>query len=176
MGLFGSREELSVSEPGVVEIPAYVAEQVTDVGTYFIGWATAGIHEEQAQWVVAAVEAKRGQNGWIPINSLSEIGIMDFRSGPLTFLAGMTAADRILMEVWASFGLGGKDKRYVSGQVSALVYEQGHAAAATWALASRPNARLDLGLLNDQLVASWQKGSGYVRNKDFIKAFRKWER
>ncbi|MEV8375213.1 hypothetical protein AB0P21_20940 [Kribbella sp. NPDC056861] len=175
MGIFGSNEELNLSEPGVLVIPTLVSDCVPDVCSEFISWATGGIDERAAQQVVAAVEKLKGSNGWLPLDSLREIGIMDFKNGPLTFLKGMTVGDYPLMGVWASYGTRGKDQRQIRTTVERLLRTQGHAAAATWALIARPNARLDLDFLGSQLRESWHSNVSYVRNKDFVKSFTKWK-
>jgi hypothetical protein len=61
------------------------------------------------------------------------------------------------MGVWASFGVGGKDKRHIQTTVRSLIDQQGHAAAATWSLMARPQARLSLEFLNEQLYSGWEE-------------------
>jgi hypothetical protein len=57
-----------------------------------------------------------------------------------------------------------------------LLYQQGHAAAATWARAVRPQANLSVDFLSEYLSRNWEEGVGSILAKDFLKAVRKWNR
>lgn len=78
------------------------------------------------------------------------------------------------MSVWASYGLRGADKRMIENTVREVLTVEGHAAAATWALHTRPTAHLDLDFLATSLVRGWDEGVNYVRTGDVIKAFKRW--
>jgi hypothetical protein len=176
MGSFELDEELHLFEPGLMSIPADIADEVPDAGAYFLSWATSTLPADQAREIEAAVNGRRCQNGWFPLESLDNIGLMDFRAGPLTFLARMTANDSVIMEVWASLGLQGDGKRQVEATTNHLLFQQGHAAAATWARAVRPQANLSLDFLSEYLSRNWEEGVGSILTKDFLKAVRKWSR
>jgi hypothetical protein len=140
----------------------------------FTSLATGGLDERAVQQATTAVEGLRGPNGWLPLDALSGIGIMDFKSDPLTFLKSMMTADYSVVSAWASYEVRGKDQRQIQATVEFLLRTQGHAAAAAWALTARPTARLDIDFLGQQLHEGWRSGVSYVRNKDFVKAFTKW--
>jgi hypothetical protein len=176
MGLFKSDEGLHLFEPGLMTIPADIAEEVPDAGAYFLSWATSSLPADQARELEAAVNGRRCLNGWFPLESLDNIGLMDFRAGPLTFLAAMTARDSVIMQVWASLGLEGDGKRQVEGTTTHLLFQQGHAAAATWAKAVRPHANLSVDFLSEYLSRNWEEEVGSILAKDFIKAVRMWNR
>lgn len=170
MGLFGSRESLNLQEPGRVEIADHVRTHVPDVGEHFLDFI--GVGRDQLE---PHVDALRAENGWVPIGALRQYGVMKLNSGPLTFLNMMVAYDRVTMSVWASFGLRGSDKRAVESTVTGVLEEQGHAAAATWAIVARPQARLDLEFLGESLTSRWDESVSTIRNGDLIKAFKKWK-
>ncbi|MCH0571588.1 hypothetical protein I3F60_20360 [Streptomyces sp. MUM 136J] len=144
MGLFGSRESLNLEEPGHVEIADHVRTRVPDVGEHFLDFI--GVGRDQ---LTPHIDALRTGNGWVPTGALRPYGFKKLNNGPLTFLNMMVSYDHITMSVWASFGLRGGDKRTVESTVTRVMEEQGHAAAATWALVARPNTRLDLEFLGE---------------------------
>lgn len=180
MGLFGSREEIREVPTEDVIIPEYVASVIPDVGEYFLSWlGEAGVDGPTLAEVAAHVNALRGENEWISLNEAGRFGINKWENGPLTFLTHMTAFDiGAVVPGWASDGLRGADKRAVKANVERVLRTQGHAAAAAWALAARPDARLrlDIEFLAGYLPKQWGESVQYVRNKDVTKAFKKWRR
>jgi hypothetical protein len=82
------------------------------------------------------------------------IGSRGFWRGPLTYLARMTADDTAILQRWSTDGLNDEQRHRIEATVNLLLYQQGHAAAATWAVAVRPKAYLDAAVLGDQLVAA----------------------
>ncbi|WP_073946257.1 hypothetical protein [Streptomyces kebangsaanensis] len=170
MGLFRSRESLNLEEPGRVEIADHVRTHVPDVGEHFLDFI--GVGRDQLE---PHVDALRTENGWVPIGALHQYGFRKLNNGPLTFLNEMVVRDQVTMSVWASFGLRGSDKRAVESTVARILEEQGHAAAATWAIVARPQARLNLELLGESLTSGWNESVSTIRNGDLIKAFKKWK-
>jgi hypothetical protein len=128
------------------------------------------------QLLSAEVARVRHVNGSIPKGNLAEIGIHDWKRGPLTNLVWFTAKDWIIVGVWASYGLGRQDRLKIESVAGQIVDSQGIPAAATWALRCRPNGALDLDFLSSQLTDAWKEASGQIRNGDIIKSFRKWVR
>ncbi|MCW2135392.1 hypothetical protein B0G38_004583 [Arthrobacter sp. VKM Ac-2550] len=175
MGLFGTREEVELLVPDVIEIPTSISDQLTDAGEFFVSWASSSLYEEQAQQIRDLVTARRAANGWIARDSLSDIGVYDFKNGPLTFLVQMTVRDTIVLQVWASFGLKGENKRSIESAVASIFGREGHAAAATWAIGARPSKSLSIDFLNESLTGAWTESLASVTNGDFSKSFRKWK-
>jgi hypothetical protein len=174
--LLGTPEELRFFEPGTMSVAPHVAEEIPDVGAYFLDWAVRDLNPAQAREVESAVNGRRCQNGWFPLESLDNIGSRGFWRGPLTYLARMTADDGAIMQEWASSGLDGENRGRVEATVTHLLFQQGHAAAATWVVAVRPQAYLDLTELGDRLAATWELNLGSIRSKDVAKAVRRWNR
>jgi len=171
VGLFGSKEALHLEEPGQIGVAEHVREHIPDLGEYFLDFLGAF----GSKRVAPHVDALRGENGCIPTGALDQFGFKKLSNGPLTFLNMMVSYDQIHISVWAGFGLRGGPKRTVESTVSRLLREQGHAAAATWAIIARPEARLDLEFLAESLTGGWDKGVATIRNGDVIKAFKKWD-
>ena len=174
--MFHSDEELHLFEPGTLTIPRDVAEEIPDAGVFFLSWATQSVRPEQVREIESAVNGRRCQNGWFPLESLDNIGHRGHWRGPLTYLAQMTANDPAILSFWASSGLQGEDKRRIDATANHLLFQQGHAAAATWVIAVRPQAYLSLGLLGDQLYQNWEECLSSIRTKDLVKAVRRWNR
>lgn len=174
--LFEFDEELHLFEPGTLTIPPDIEEEIPDVGGFFIAWATQDLRSDQARELEAAVNGRRCSNGWFPLESLDNIGRRGFWRGPLTYLAQITAQDPVLVQNWASNGLHGDDKSRINATVNHLLFQQGHAAAATWAMAVRPQALLNPTLLGESLYRSWEEGVSNLRTKDIAKAVRRWNR
>ncbi|MDX6252373.1 MAG: hypothetical protein QOF10_5733 [Kribbellaceae bacterium] len=174
--MFDSDEELHLFEPGTLTIPAHVEEQIPDVGGFFIAWATEALRPDQARELESAVNGRRCQNGWFPLESLDSIGSRGLWRGPLTYLARMTAKDPAIVEAWATIDLYGADKARIGATANHLLFQQGHAAAATWVMAVRPQAFLSLTLLGESLYRNWEDVVGTVRPKDIAKAVRRWNR
>lgn len=170
MGLFGSRESLNLEEPGRVEVADHVRTHVPDVGEHFLDFI--GVGRDQ---LAPHVDALRAENGWVPVGALRRYGFKKLANGPLTFLNMMVSYDPMTMSVWASLGLRGSDKRAVESTVTRVLEDQGHAAAATWALIARPEARLNLEFLGESLTSRWDESVSSIRNIDVIKAFKKWD-
>ncbi len=91
--LFDSPEELHLFEPGTLTPAPHVAEHIPDAGTFFVDWATRGLPADRAREIESAVNGRRCQNGWFPLESLDNIGRRGFWRGPLTYLARMTSDD-----------------------------------------------------------------------------------
>jgi hypothetical protein len=88
----------------------------------------------------------------------------------------MTADDGAIMQDWASSRLDGERRRRIEATADHLLFQQGHAAAATWVMAVRPQAYLNLAELGDRLAATWELNLGSIRPKDVAKAVRRWNR
>lgn len=174
--LVKSSEELHLFEPGILTVAPHVAEEIPDVGAFFLDWAVRGLTPGQAREVESAVNGRRCQNGWFPLESLDNIGSRGFWRGPLTYLARMTADDGAIVQDWAASGLDGENRSKLEATANHLLFQQGHAAAATWVVAVRPQAYLDLAGLGDRLAATWELNLGAIRPKDVAKAVRRWNR
>nr|WP_238355379.1 hypothetical protein [Kribbella sandramycini] len=174
--VFDAPEELRLFDPGTLAVAPQIAERLPDAGAYFIDWSTRDLSAERAREVEAAVNGRRCANGWFPLESLDTIGHRGFWRGPLTYLAQMTADDPAILQDWAARGLTGPDRARIQATVNHLLYEQGHAAAATWAVAVRPQAALDATALADRLFTAWDQNLDAIRPKDVAKAVRRWNR
>jgi hypothetical protein len=169
-------EELRLFEPGALTPAPHVAEHIPDAGAYFVDWAIRGLPADRAREIESAVNGRRNQNGWFPLETLDSIGSRGFWRGPLTYLARMTADDSRILQQWAAHGLSGEPARRIEATVDHLLHQQGHAAAATWAVAVRPRAYLDVEALGDRLLATWEYNLGSIRTKDVAKSVRRWNR
>jgi hypothetical protein len=176
MVLFDSPEELRLFDPGAMVPAPHVAEHIPDAGAFFVDWAIRGLSAERAREIESAVNGRRNQNGWFPLESLDTIGRKGFWRGPLTYLARMTADDARIVQEWATDGLGGDQSNRIEATVDHLLHQQGHAAAATWAVAVRPRTYLDAEVLGDRLLSAWEYNLGSIRAKDVAKAVRRWNR
>jgi hypothetical protein len=174
--LFDSPEELHLFEPGALTPAPHVAEHIPDAGAYFVDWAIRGLSPDRAREIESAVNGRRNQNGWFPLETLDSIGSKGFWRGPLTYLARMTADDPRLLQEWATDGLDGAQAVRIEATVDHLLHQQGHAVAATWAVAVRPRMFLDAEVLGDRLLAAWEYNLGSIRAKDVAKAVRRWNR
>ncbi|MFF0338228.1 hypothetical protein [Kribbella sp. NPDC004875] len=154
----------------------HVAEHIPDAGAFFVEWAVQGLTTERAREIESAVNGRRNQNGWFPLETLDSIGSKGFWRGPLTYLARMTADDPQILQEWATDGLRGEQIARIQATVDHLLHQQGHAAAATWAVAVRPRMYLDAEVLGDRLLAAWEYNLGSIRAKDVAKAVRRWNR
>lgn len=175
MGIFGSREEVRSVDPDSVVVDPEIAGRLPDPGDFLVRMLSF-LSEESLSALRAEIDSVRNVNGSIAYGNLRGIGINDWANGPLTHLVRLTVKDYIIVEVWASFGLGRQDRRRVESTVVRIVKEQGIPAAATWAVCSRPNHRLDLDFLASQLEDSWNEAASQIRNGDVIKSFKKWRR
>ncbi|GAA3098656.1 hypothetical protein JOF29_005851 [Kribbella aluminosa] len=174
--MFDSPEELHLFEPGALTPAPHVAEHIPDAGAYFVGWATRDLSADHAREIESAVNGRRNQNGWFPLETLDSIGSKGFWRGPLTYLARMTADDPQIVQEWATGGLQGEQSSRIEATVDHLLHQQGHAAAATWAVAVRPRTFLDAELLGSRLLAAWEYNLGSIRARDVTKAVRRWNR
>ena len=174
--LYGSDEELHLFEPGRLTIPGNVAEEIPDVGVYFLYWATQHLRPDQAREIESAVNGRRSQNGWFPLQSLDSIGSRGSWRGPLTYLARMTERDPAIVKAWATIDLEGEAKDRIEATANHLLFQQGHAAAATWVMAVRPQSSLSLSMLGDALYRNWEESVSSLRPKDVAKAVRRWNR
>lgn len=164
-----------------IAIPENVACAVPDVGEYLLSWL--GVDGPLLDEVAAEVNALRSENGWISLKEARRFPIVwkfvlsiTWENGPLTFLYVMTRGDDIQMPVWAGYGLNGEDRHTVEKNVTKVLNTQGHAAAAAWALAARPEARLDLEFLANRLENGWYEGLNDYNDRDIRKSFKKWRR
>ena len=174
--MINSSEELHLFEPGTLTVAPHVAEHLPDAGAFFVDWATRGLASERAREIESAVNGRRNQNGWFPLESLDSIGQKGFWRGPLTYLARMTADDAVIVQDWAADGLEGVNQSRIQATVNHLLFQQGHAAAATWAVAVRPKTYLDAEVLGDRLLAAWEYNLGSIRTRDVAKSVRRWNR
>jgi hypothetical protein len=174
--VINSSEELHLFEPGTLTVAPHVAEHLPDAGAFFVDWATRGLASERAREIESAVNGRRNQNGWFPLESLDSIGQKGFWRGPLTYLARMTADDAVIVQDWAADGLEGVNQNRIQATVNHLLFQQGHAAAATWAVAVRPKTYLDAEVLGDRLLAAWEYNLGSIRTRDVAKSVRRWNR
>lgn len=176
MGIFGSNEqiaEVSGEPPGSVS--EHVSGALPDIGDYFLEWC--GLPQSLTDELEEKLNSLRTEAGPIPLNRAVAFGIGKWENGPLTFLTKMTVFDRACLEVWATYGLSGSAKRNVKEGVVTVLGHSGHAAAATWAFATRPNSKqLYLDLLSDSLVTGWQRQVSDVTQGDMIKACKRWRR
>lgn len=173
MGIFGSGEETAVVDPGTMAVGPEFAARLPDVGAFFLD-AIAFLGDDPVRAAEEAINGLRHANGAIPGDRLREIGFRDWKRGPVTHLAWLSAKDGIAIEVWASFGLGRRDGKRIGATAHQVYLAQGAPAAALWALASRPAARLDVDFLAEQLTDNWSEQLAQIRNGDLIKSFKKW--
>lgn len=174
MGLF-NREEINFSEPGEVAVDPQIAKRLPDAGEFLLS-LLSDLQPDSRRALEEEVQRVRHPNGSIPHSNLGGIGIHDWKNGPLTHLVWTTAKDRIIVGVWASFGLGHKDRKLIAGTAERLTDTQGIQAAASWSVATRAPGRLDIDSLAEQLRSAWTESAGHIRNGDVIKSFRKWRR
>ncbi len=166
-------EETVVIDLGDVAVDSEIAARIPDAGAFLL--QELPITDEGIfRAVEASIDRLRHANGAITGKRLSEIGSRNWKAGPVTHLAWLTAQDGIILEVWASFGLGRREGKRIGQQVLQVYLMQGIPAAATWAFRSRPNARLDLDSLVGQLTGSRIEWMGKLTNGDIIKSFKKW--
>ncbi len=175
MGIFGNREELQTVATDEISVDPAVAECLPDAGDFLLR-NIAPLAESSMRELAAEIERVRHPNGSITSRNLKNVGVRDWKSGPLTHLVWITAPDSIIVGVWASLSLSGRDRRQVDGTAANVVREQGVAAAATWALRSRPNGNLRIEMLASQLEDSRSEWFGKITNGDVIKSFKKWRR
>ncbi|GAA2831151.1 hypothetical protein GCM10010522_56820 [Kribbella solani] len=175
-GFDSGEEELHLFDPGALTVAPQVAEQIPDAGAFFVDWAIRGLTAERAREIESAVNGRRNQNGWFPLETLDAIGSKGFWRGPLTYLAQMTADDPAILQQWATDGLASDQSSRIQATVDHLLHQQGHAAAATWAVAVRPRTHLDAEVLGERLLAAWEYNLGSIRSKDVAKAVRRWNR
>ena len=173
MGIFGTSEETAIVEPGNVVVSPDVSARLPDAGEFLLD-AIAFVGDPAVRATEAAIAGLRNSGGAIPGDRLREIGIRNWKLGPVTHLAWLTAKDGIAIEVWASFGLGRREGRRIGTTAHQVYLTQGIPAAAAWARLSRPSARLDLDFLAEQLTNNWSEQLGQIRNGDIIKSFKKW--
>lgn len=175
MGIFGSREHVNVVDPKTVTVDPALTARLPDPGIFLMNFLSF-LHEDSLRLLTAEIDRVRHANGSIPKEHLRGIGIHDWKNGPLTHLVWLTAKDSILFGVWASFGLGGRERRRVESTALDIAGSQGIPAAATWTILSRPDGKLDVDFLAAQLEGSWNEAAGQIRNGDIIKSFKKWRR
>ncbi|WP_371406956.1 hypothetical protein OHA10_15720 [Kribbella sp. NBC_00662] len=126
--MFDSPEELHLFDPGAMTPAPHVAEHIPDAGAFFVDWATRGLNPERAREIESAVNGRRNQNGWFPLETLDTIGSRGFWRGPLTYLARMTADDPQILQEWACDGLRDEQIGRIEATVDHLLHQQGHAA------------------------------------------------
>ncbi|WP_053733821.1 hypothetical protein [Nocardia sp. NRRL S-836] len=175
MAIFGRREELRTVDTDNVPVDPSVVERLPDAGDFLLR-NLSDLPENSLRELAAEIERVRHANGCITNRGLESVGVRDWKSGPLTHLVWITAPDWIIVGVWASSGLGGRDRRQVERTAENIAREQGVAAAATWALRSRPHGNLRIESLASQLGNSWSEWYGKLTNGDIIKSFKKWRR
>lgn len=173
MGIFGSSEEIALVKSENVLVNPDFAARLPDVGSFLLDMLSF-LHEDSVRAARAAIDQLRLPDGAIPGQRLRGMGFKDWKLGPVTHLAWLTAKDGILIDVWAGYGLGRRDGRQVSAGAQQVYLAQGIPAAAAWAIRSRPNARLDVDFLAEQLTDNWTELAAQIRNGDIIKSFRKW--
>ena len=173
VGIFGSSEEVALVESENVSVSPDIAAQLPDIGTFLLEMISF-LHEDSLRAAGAAIDELRLPDGAIPGRRLRDIGIRNWKMGPVTHLALLTARDSIGLEVWASYGLSRRDRQQVATGAHQVYLAQGIAAAATWAILSRPNARMHVDFLAEQLTKSWSESAALISNGDIIKSFRKW--
>ncbi|MGZ3146534.1 hypothetical protein ACVDFE_31985 [Lentzea chajnantorensis] len=175
MGIFGRREEVQTVDVENVPVDPGVAERLPDAGDFLLR-NLSDLPASSLRELAAEIERVRHPNGSITNRNLDGVGVRDWKSGPLTNLVWITAADWIITGVWASFGLSGRDRRQVERTAETIARGQGVAAAATWALRARPEGRLRIESLASQLEDSHSEWYGKLTNGDVIKSFKKWRR
>ncbi|MEU4253307.1 hypothetical protein AB0F15_38520 [Amycolatopsis sp. NPDC026612] len=173
MGIFGTSEKTAFVDHENVVVDAGITARLPDAGAFLLD-ALDFLGEPALRATEAAIAGLRNSDGAIPGSRLREIGIRDWKRGPLTHLAWLTAKDAIAVEVWASFGLGHRDAKRIGTTAQQVYLTQGMPAAAAWAVQSRPGGRLDLDFLAEQLRDNWSESLGRIRNGDIIKSFKKW--
>lgn len=175
MGIFGNREELRSVDTDAISVHPAIAGKLPDAGE-FLFRQLSFLHEDSLSELAAEIARVRHPNGSIPRRNLQAIGLRDWKSGPLTHLVWMTAKDMIVVGVWATLTLSRGERQQFEKTVVAVAEEQGIAAAATWAMLSRPDGNLHVESLASQLEDSWSESMGLIRNGEIIKSFQKWRR
>lgn len=175
MGIFGNSETIDLSQPGQVAIPEQVASVVPDAGEYFLGWLGGLLDDRTLSRLENEINARRGTNGWLASTGLDDAPQLGQKQNPLTFLRSLVGGlDAIHLGVWGTSANRGRDYKALTSTLEGLVRTQGHAAAATWAIEVRPQARLDLNYLAESLRDAWGQSHSYLTNGDVIKAFKNW--
>lgn len=173
MGIFTSTETVVSVPSEAIAIDPRVAEALPDPGDHLMS-LLGGLPQESLAAAASEIARVRHPNGSIPWNALKGVGVADWKSGPLTLLVSIHVREMIATSVWASFGLPRRQRKMFDSTVEEIVRTQGVPAAATWALLSRPDAKMDLGYLAESLLSSYDEA--HLTNGDVIKAFRKWRR
>ncbi len=179
MGLFSRGESIArISTEPPVASDERIRAALPDLGDHFLRWAATSQAEHDL--MRAHIDALRGPDGFLPLDKVKPLFKRGRRytHGPLSFLALMQVGDFILVEVWATYGLRASrsDKEFLKAGVRSVLDSSGHAAAATWVLASRPDADLmDVGFLGSQLLSGWQERVSHVTRRDYVKAWKQWE-
>lgn len=170
MGLFGRSETIVDVPTNDINVPEDISNVVPDVGEYFLGLMPEG---EPQVLAAAQIGELRHANGAVP-GRLRGIDYMKYKQGPVCLLSNVR--ERVALEVWATYGLSGRQKRDVVNGVVEVWLEQGVAAAATWAIIARPDHRFDIWILTQQLHSAHAEDHDHLTNRDVVKAFRKWQR
>jgi len=123
--LFDSPEELHLFDPGAMTPAPHVAEHIPDAGAFFVDWAIRGLNQDRAREIESAVNGRRNQNGWFPLETLDSIGSRGFWRGPLTYLARMTADDPRILQEWACDGLRDEQVGRIEATVDHLLHQAG---------------------------------------------------
>lgn len=175
MGLFAKKEQINLDAPGEVSISPAVAAEVPDAGEYFLTWIGDMCDPSMLKALRADIDSRRTANGWLAGTSFADTPGLGRKQTPMTFLSSLVGGrDAIALGVWGTSARSGGDYGRLKGTLQGVVHTQGHAAAATWALTARPEAKDMLGLdyLASSLMSSWDQSLEFLRNKDVIKAFR----
>ncbi|XRQ12171.1 hypothetical protein ACN3XK_15130 [Actinomadura welshii] len=175
MGIFGKKEQINLSDPGEVDIAEHVASALPDVGDYFLNWIGDICNEQVYALLKADIDARRAPNGWVAGKNFADVPPMGRKQLPMSMLH-MLFYTSFSLPIWGTAANRGKDYNALKSTLSSLVDTQGHAAAATWAIIARPDARFNLEILSKMLQDEWSENLGVLRNKDVIKAFRNWSK
>ncbi|TDE36420.1 hypothetical protein [Actinomadura sp. 6K520] len=179
MGIFGNKEQINLSDPGEVAIAEHVASVIPDAGEYLLNLLGDFCNEQMYARLKVDVDSRRAPNGWVVPAKLTDVPPIGRKQTPMTFLnffMGMRGT--IALTVWGTSANRGKDYRALADVLSSILHDQGHAAAATWAIVARPEARPSLSPshLAGALLDGWREDHQHLRNKDVIRAFRNWNK
>ena len=101
------------------------------------------------------MNALRCSNGWLPLEALDGFGVYAPRNGPLTYLMTMAAGDSHMLRAHATMSLARKYRKYVGDGATTVLNTQGHAVAAAWVMATRPEREFYFDRIFHSLPEEW---------------------
>lgn len=171
MGLFSASPALDFPDREVPLDARHAAEVLPDPGQMLLA-LYAGADRAVIDRVAAEVARVRQPTGGYVLPS----GKLDKRSGPLWLLKWIMTGDWIAIEVWASQGLSGAQKREMRDGVVAVHRQHGAPAAATWAVVAWGSDRRapSLDILAGMLASGYGDWRGKVTNGMYRDSITKW--